>query len=339
MRVLVIGDNAVSHTVSDRVARSAELYAVMRRDNPGIRRLSISYLIQKKPEPKQIADFVKKHRISYAVVLSRTFINAGVVDELEKYVSVIGSGIEASKIESDKVYAKEICSKLDIKTVPYKKANSIEEAKNILNDFSNMEVAIKPNYYTMGRGTRFFKANDKKAVSYCRKLLKNKDANVIIEPRINGKNFVLLSFTDGKRVSIAPPVYVLRFYNGYSSQGYASYTTGQALDFLTKDDIEYCKNQIMKVVKYFDENFIFFNGSIGGEFIKTEKGIFLTGFSSTFNDPAALNILQLMYDEIASVFADIINKELKEIRFNTVPNVCKFMFAKGYPERAKKPVK
>jgi len=332
MRVLVIGDSAIAHAVADKIARSAELYAVMRRDNPGIRRIANSYIMQKKPRIKEIKDFIKKHNISYAVVLSRTFINEAVVNEIEKVTSVIGPSLESARIEWDKVYAKEICKMLNIRTLPYYVASNEKELMGILKEFKNIKIAIKPDYYTMGRGTRFLK-DDKEAIAYGKTIMKKGKA--IVEPFVNGKNFVILAFTDGKNISISPPVGVLRTYKDLVSHGYASYMTGLNLDFLTREDINYCKEALEKIVRYFNKNGIFIKGSIAAEFLKSNE-IYLTGFSSTFNDPASINILQVMRNEISSVFADILNNELHEISFNAITNVCKFFFPVGYPKVKKK---
>ncbi len=327
MRGLLLGHNAVAQAVAEEMAKSGELYSVMKYHNPGIGRLSQKFLLNPKINTEAVALWALTEEIDVAVVVSRTFIKEGVVDELiEADIPVVGPTRESAKLDWDKVYAHEFMEKHGIEEPFSIVVRSIEEFRKAIKEFTH--YLIKPAHYTQGKGTRFSSQESKEEMErYAKAMLKK--GPILLQEEVRGRPFVLQAFTDGKDVALSPAVQVLRRKRRVST-GYASYTTGELLPFMEEADVERAREVFRKVVSHLEG----FKGVLSIEFLKGEK-LWVSGFNSSFNDPAAINILPLLRTQLMDVFDSILKGKLLKPKFEVRHVVAKFFYPEGYPEKSK----
>jgi len=329
MRGLLLGDNAVAHAVAEEMAKSGELYSVMKYPNPGIGRLSMKYLLNPKINTEAVALWALTEEIDIAVAISRTFIKEGVVDELrEAGIDVVGPTRESARLDWDKVYAHEFMEKHHIPEPFTIVVRSIEEFKRAVKEFSS--YLLKPSFYTQGKGTRFSSQESRGEMErYARAMLKK--GPILLQEEVEGESFVLQAFTDGRDVALTPAVKVLRRLRRVST-GYASYTTGELLPFMEKEDVERARAIFKAVLSHLQG----FKGVLSIEFLKGKDGkLYVTGFNSSFNDPAAINVLPLLRTQLMDVFRSIQEGRLLKPAFEVRWVVAKFLYPKGYPEKTK----
>jgi len=329
MRGLLLGDNAVAQAVAEEMAKSGELLSVMKHHNPGIARLSQKFLLNPKINTEAVALWALAEEIDVAVVTSRTFIKEGVVDELrDAGIEVVGPTRESARLDWDKVYARAFMEEHRIPQPFSVVVRTLEEFRRAVKEFSS--YVLKPAHYTQGKGSRFSSQESRAEMErYAKAMLKK--GPIILQEEVKGENFVFQAFTDGRDVALTPAVKVLRRLRRVST-GYASYTTGELLPFMDQGDVDKAKAIFKAVLDHLQG----FKGVLSIEFLKAESGkLYVTGFNSSFNDPAAINVLPLLKTQLMDVFHSILEGRLMKPAFIVRHVVAKFFYPAGYPERTK----
>ena len=163
--------------------------------------------------------------------------------------------------------------------------------------------------------------------------------NVVIEDKLEGEEFSLMCFTDGKTVLAMPTVQDhKRAFNddlGPNTGGMGSYSCGDhLLPFLKREDVEEAikitGNVIGAIHKKTDQ---LFKGIIYGGFIITKDGVKLIEYNARFGDPEVMNVLPLLKTDLVTIFNGIINGQLRdiEVEFEKKATVCKYIVPEGYP--------
>ena len=153
-------------------------------------------------------------------------------------------------------------------------------------------------------------------LEYAKSCLKT-SGTVIIQDKIQGREFTVMALTDGKNIVVTPTTfdYPYRFNEdkgpGTGGMGCLSFKDGM-LPFLEKEDIEKCSDLIKKTLEYINKDSLEFNGVIYGGFFKTSEGIKFIEFNSRFGDPEALNVLNSLETPFTEVMENIFNQTLSK---------------------------
>jgi phosphoribosylamine--glycine ligase len=189
LKILVIGGGAREHAICDAVCRSknSELYSIMSNLNPGIKKLSKDFLLEKETNIEKIANYAKERQIDLVIVGPEAPLEVGIVNELKKLkIKVCSPTKEAARIETDKEWMRNLLKKYKIPgQIKYESFSDFKKAKKFIEDLDG-DVAIKPIGLTGGKGVRvsgdhFNKIEE--VVNYV------KD---VIEKKIGGKAKVLI---------------------------------------------------------------------------------------------------------------------------------------------------
>ena len=175
---------------------------------------------------------------------------------------------------------------------------------------------------------------------YCQEVLQA-HPSVIVEEKLEGEEFSLQCFTDGKTVAAMPPVQdhkrAFADDKGSNTGGMGSYSCeNHLLPFLTKNDVEQGLKITQEVANALHkETGELYNGVMYAGFIVTKDGIKLLEYNARFGDPEAMNVLPLMETDFAEVCNSIINHQLHKIKikFQNKATVCKYVVPYGYPDK------
>ncbi len=139
----------------------------------------------------------KKEKIELTFVGGETPLALGIVDEFERRgLKIIGANKLAARLEASKAFAKDFMSRHSIPTAKYKVADSIEEAKQILESGffggANSPVVIEADGLAGGKGV--IVAEDRHQAFEAVENLENvagKDASqkIVLEERLLAKSF------------------------------------------------------------------------------------------------------------------------------------------------------
>lgn len=349
VKVLIIGHGAREHVIGETLVRDgAALHAFMSSKNAGLEDLSQGRIkIHSEMDFKEIIDYIKLKNIDFVVVGPEAPLVVGIVDAIEKIgTPCIGPRIEAAQLEGSKLFTRALLEKYKITSnIRSKSFSSMENVESYLKDLGVENIVIKPDGLTGGKGVKvygdhLFSKQD--ILDYCQTLVKQKSP-FLIEEKIEGEEFTLQTFVDGKNVVGTPLVQDhKRAYEddtGPNTGGMGSYSMeNHLMPFITQNDVDEALEDMKKVIAAVKaETGVEYKGFLYGGYMKTVKGIKLIEFNSRLGDPEAMNVLPILKTDFIDVCMGIINGNLKSnIEFENKATVCKYLAPEGYPGSPKK---
>src|SRR5579875_3576810 len=352
--VLIIGSGAREHAIATALARSPQspdLLCYSNAHNPGIERLARRYATGSLIDGAAIAAFAQQHEASLTIVGPEAPLAAGVADALwATDIPTVGPTQALARIESSKGFARDLLAAHEIPGNPIFQriqpgANALEEAKEVLQRLGDHHV-IKDDGLAGGKGVKVFgdhlhSLDD--SLAFCRELVAAGHP-FVIEEKLEGEEFSLLSFTDGTTLRHMPPVQdhkrAFEGDRGPNTGGMGSYSAADGLlPFLTQNDIlaaQSINEQTVAALK--TETGQPYRGILYGGFIATRDGVRLIEYNARFGDPECLNLLTLLDTDFLSICTAMTDSTLGSlhVHFRPQASVCKYVVPEGYPDNPRK---
>jgi len=349
VKTIIIGHGAREHVIGETLVRDgADLYAFMSSKNAGLEDLSQGRIkIHSETDFQEIINFSKENKIDFAVIGPEAPLVVGIVDALERSgIPCVGPGIEAAQLEGSKIFTRSLLEKYKITSnINSKSFNSMENVDSYVKELGEENIVIKPDGLTGGKGVKVYGDHlfsKRDILDYCQALVDNK-APFLLEEKVEGEEFTLQTFVDGKKVIATPLVQDhKRAYEddkGPNTGGMGSYSMEDHLmPFITREDVNEAIEDMKKVVAATKaETGVEYKGFLYGGYIKTIKGIKLIEFNARLGDPEAMNTLPLLKTNFIDICMGIINGNLSsDIEFDKKATVCKYLAPEGYPTSPKK---
>lgn len=350
MNFLVIGSGAREHIIAEKLSISgSSVYSILTNLNPGLLELSrATYTVNdynSDISKKSIMEFAKSNSIDCVVVGPEDPLAHGLSDMFWKNaMPVVGPTQALAQIESSKGFTRDLLTKYDIDASPlYRRFNSVNGASEFIDEIGE-DFVIKFDGLMGGKGVKLsgeHLSTKAEALEYCKKIVNN-SGTFVIEEKIFGEEFSLMSFCDGKNLSHMPAVQDhKRAYEGDlgpNTGGMGSYSDhNHSLPFLQDNDISEAQEineRVMYALKdYTGEGY---KGILYGGFMVTNKGVKLIEYNARFGDPEALNLLSLLESDFAKVCSDMVNGTLTSVNFRKEASVCKYIVPLGYGSEPRK---
>ena len=353
-KCLLLGNGGREAVLAEYISKGYELYTVCPYENPTIieyvKKSNGKYIVADPFNKEIVRDFIKQNNIEVCLISSDNLLQEGLIDVARELgLKTFGPTSKGAKIEWSKSYSLDIVEKLAPEMI-IKNYNitSESELKEIIDKYEDDSFVVKPEGLTGGKGVKVggihFKGKDE-GYEYAKSCLEL-SGNVIIQDKIEGREFTVMALTDGENIVITPTTfdYPYRFDEdkgpGTGGMGCLSFENG-LLPFLEQKDIDICSDLIRNTLKYVNENQIEFNGVIYGGFFKTNKGIKFIEFNSRFGDPEALNVLNSLETPFVEVMKNIFNKTLNKdnCKFKKESTFTVYVVTKEYAvENRKEPL-
>lgn len=353
MNILIIGSGAREHAIARALMRSpqhAKLFCFGSSANPGIKELSVDYTIGNLTDGKNTAAHGKKWGIDFAVIGPEAPLGAGVVDALARFgIPSVGPTKQLAQIETSKSFARDLLTTYGRDACPrYKAFATMDGVKNFLEELTPHFV-VKADGLMGGKGVKV--AGDHlhstdEALAYCEELIKKRAERkgrvtaFVIEEKIIGQEFSLMSFSDGIHIAHMPPVqdYKRAFvgHKGPNTGGMGSYSdANHLLPFLQKADVQEAQKINEKTIAALrGEGKTGYKGILYGGFMLTAQGVKLIEYNARFGDPEAMNVLGILETDFVKICQEIIDGRLnkKSVQFARKATVCKYAVPEGYPD-------
>jgi phosphoribosylamine--glycine ligase len=323
--------------------------------NPGIIRLAKDATVLHINDPDAVAAYAKRTRVELAVIGPEAPLINGAVNALNKLgIACVGPTRTLASIEGDKTFCRGLLSKHAIPGNPkYRIFADIDAAEAYLKQSG--PVAIKPVGLTGGKGVKTTGADlptKTSEVAYAKEILQNKMGGfekVLVEERLDGEEYSLQAFVDGKNLLVMPLVQDhKRAYDndsGPNTGGMGSYSDyDHMLPFVSRTSFETSSLIMCKVVdalrKDMGEEY---RGILYGQFMiargegEEKPSPKLIEFNCRFGDPEVMNVLPILSQEsnFLELCQDIATGTLKtkEVSFQQKATVCKYLVPAGYPNK------
>jgi len=358
INILLVGSGAREHAIAESLVRSEKtrLFSVMSGRNPGIMAHSKGYIIGNINDRNLVTDFANQNRIDVAIVGPEAPLVNGVVDALEeKGIGCVGPRKSLAMIEGDKAFCRELMKKYSIAGLPhFKVLSDIHEASDFIDSIGT--AVIKPAGLTGGKGVQIIGEHLRdrdEATQYVQKIFDQKPGGldkVVVEERLDGEEYTLQAFVDGKNLKPMPCVQDhKRAYDGDigpNTGGMGSYSDkNHLLPFLKREEFEESV-EIMKatVDALKRETGLAYKGVLYGQFLLGRGNVnrefrpWVIEFNCRFGDPENMNVLPLLSEDSdpLEIYCGIASGNIsKSVKFKSKATVCKYLVPSAYPGNVK----
>ena len=347
MNILLVGSGAREHAIAHALNNSPQeknIFCLASNMNPGISELCTEIKIDDINDPKLVSSYALKIGAAIAIVGPENPLAMGVADALWAMgTKVVGPKKNLAQIETSKSFARDLLTEYDIPACPeYRTFSSMDGVLPFLQGLGENYV-VKYDGLAGGKGVKV--AGDhlrshNEATEYCQSLV-DRGGKFIIEEKLIGQEFSLMSFCDGNSLKHMPAVQDhKRAYEGDlgpNTGGMGTYSdANHSLPFLNEEDINMAHSINVSTAKALKDKFgEGYKGVLYGGFISTANGVKLIEYNARFGDPEAMNVLPLLDSCFIDICNGIVDGNLSrvDVQFKAKATVCKYAVPKGYPDK------
>lgn len=344
MKVLIIGGGGREHAIAWKLSKSErikKLYCAP--GNAGIEQCAECVDIPV-TEHERLSEFALSENIDITVVGPDDPLAAGIVDVFErKGLRIFGPRMNAAKIESSKVFSKNLMKKYNIPSASYEVFDAPDKAIEYLRT-SKYPIVIKADGLALGKGVIICMGYDE-AIDAVRAIMIDKQFGLagnrlIVEEFISGPEVSVLAFCDGTHIlpmaSAQDHKRALDNDQGLNTGGMGTFSPSP---FYTQQVDEFCRKHIYQptidAMKAEGRDFV---GILFVGLMLTEDGPKVLEYNARFGDPEAQVVLPRLKNDLLEVFEACIDGRLDEIdlSFEEDAAVCVILASEGYPEHYEK---
>ena len=349
-RILIIDDDEAlcrSLKLNLEDDENFEVFTYGKARNPGLLELSEGYEVGDLKDFDAMRKFALKVGPDFAFVGPDDPIADGTADMLlELEIHSVAPLQTVARLESSKSFTRDLLEKYGIAGNPkFKVFFSEEGMREFLIELGENYV-IKADGLMGGKGVKVSKdhlENHEEAHVFAKDCLADA-GRVVIEEKLIGQEFSLMSFCDGVNTAEMPAIQDhKRAYEGDegpNTGGMGTYSdANHLLPFLTQKDVDDAAAMTRQVAQaLFKETGAEFKGIMYGGFIATAEGVRLIEYNARFGDPEAMNALPILKTDFVAVCEAVINGDLNNLKveFENKATVCKYIVPDGYPIDPKK---
>ena len=350
MIILLIGSGAREHAIAmalNRASQEKSIHCLASNMNPGIAQLCTEIKIGNYNDPEFVCKYANDIKADLAIIGPENPLAEGVSDDLWKHgIKVVGPKKNLAQIETSKTFTRDLLTEYNIPACPeYRTFSGMDGVKEFLSVLKD-DYVVKYDGLAGGKGVKVsgdHLSSHEEALNYCHKLV-NSGGKFVVEKKLVGEEFSLMSFCDGDTLKHMPIVQDhKRAYEGDTGPntgGMGTYSDADhSLPFLTDEDIVQAQEINNATVKALKNKFADgYKGILYGGFMATATGVKLIEYNARLGDPEAMNVLSLLQSDFLTICQGIVNGTLDrvDVRFSNLATVCKYAVPNGYPD---KPVK
>jgi phosphoribosylamine--glycine ligase len=331
-KVATIGKDGRTEAITQSLSSSAQVFS-----------LSDWKSVSPEEAMKTVLKRASEERPDFVVVGPEEPLNDGVVDRLADLgVPCVGPTKALARLESSKSFTRDLLSEYKIPGNPdykvFQSCSGIEAYLRSLDGF-----VVKPDGLTGGKGVKIYNEHlfsIEESVRYCAELFQHHPA-VVIEEKLEGEEFSLMSFCDGRTVKDMVVVQdhkrVGEGDTGPNTGGMGSYSCeDHSLPFLSKGHVDEASRINKMVAKaLLSKTNQPYKGILYGGFMVTRQGLRLLEYNARFGDPETLNVLPILKTDFAEICWAIVKGTLDKMHivFENRATVCKYVVPDGYPDK------
>ena len=348
--VLVLGSGAREVAIARSVSQSLiknSIFCISKDVNPQIRDLCEDYFVADINSISDVVSYSKKKEINLAIIGPENPLANGVVNELERSgIRCVGPKKEVAMVETSKAFARTIIDLCCPEKNPLRKEfDSTEGVESFIGQLGE-DYVIKFDGLMGGKGVRVsgeHLKNVNEGLDYAGEIAKS-GGKFLIEEKLVGEEFSLMSFVDGETCKHMPVVQDhKRAYEGDTGPntgGMGTYSFGNhSLPFLNEKNVREAQETNELVAKQlFKQTGTPYVGVLYGGFMLTKGGIKVIEYNARFGDPEAMNVLSILKSDFLAICISMVDGDLKkqEVSFENLATVCKYVVPLGYPDNPSK---
>ena len=339
MKLLVVGGGGREHAIIKKLKENPEVTAVYALPgNGGIAADAVCVNIGAK-DVSSITEFAKTNGIDFAVVAPDDPLALGCVDRLhEAGIPCFGPSAKAARIESSKVFSKNLMKQYGIPTAAYEVFDDPGAALNYLRD-SKYPIVVKADGLALGKGVMipqtFTEAEAAVKAIMEDKVFGASGNEIVIEEFLTGPEVSVLAFTDGTH--IAPMVSSMdhkRAGDGDTGPNTGGMGTIAPNPYYTENIAGVCMDTIfLPTLSAMRSEGCPFKGCLYFGLMLTPDGPKVIEYNCRFGDPETQVVLPLLKTDLLSVMRAAEDETLGDltVEWSDGAAACVILASGGYP--------
>ena len=339
MNILVIGGGAREHSLVWKLSQSprvAKLYVAPGNAGTG---LIAENLNVQATDLQSLAQVAREKNIDLAVVGPEVPLAAGIADLFQsRGIPIFGPSREATKIESSKIFAKDLMHKYGIPCAKSRSFSSCNEAKDYTHS-QKPPIVVKADGLAAGKGAILAYSIDDalNALSAIMqdRILGSAGDQVLVEECLEGKEVSLLALTDGKAVvPMVPACDYKRVFDGDQGPNTGGMGAYSPPNFFDTEMINLVKETILEpVVRAMAKEGKPYKGVLYAGLMVTDDGPKVLEFNARFGDPENQVMMPRLESDLVEVMLAVIEGRLDEIKVEWSDEACiaVVVASGGYP--------
>lgn len=338
MRVLVIGSGGREHAIVKALSHDTRidgLYAL-----PGNDGMDEAVCLPGDPmDNAAMLAIAKQHRIDFCIVTPEDPLANGLVDALEAGgIACFGPNKAAARIESSKVFAKELMRKYIIPTAAWQAVEDLGSGLSYART-QRYPLVIKADGLAKGKGVfiaeDFVQAEAALHAIFSDRLFGQAGSKVVIEEFLRGPEISVLAITDGETLIEMPSAMDhKRALDGDLGPNTGGMGAIAPNPYYTRSIAQRCCEQIyLPTLHAMKQEGCRFSGCLYFGLILTKGGPKVLEYNARFGDPETQAILMLLENSPLDAFLHARNGGLSQndLHFTMGSACCVVLASAGYP--------
>jgi phosphoribosylamine---glycine ligase len=341
-RVLIIGGGAREHALAWKLARSPELARLYVAPGNGGTEAIAENIPIKTTDIARLVDFARAEDIDLALAGPDDALAAGVVDAFrDASLRIYGPTRAAARIETSKVYGKDVMAARDIPTARYETFTDLDSARRYVGS-CGFPLVVKASGPAFGRGT--YVARDlSEAVRALDALMAEKvfgpaaGSQVVIEEYLGGQEVSIHAFCDGRHAVLLPPAQDHKRAGtgdtGPNTGGMGSYAPVAWLD---DDLLGKVRTQVIDpVLAELEARCSPFTGTLYPGLMVESGEVRTLEFNARFGDPETQSYMPLLDSDLLGILSACADGGMRadDIAWSTKTALTVVLASGGYPGR------
>ncbi|MBF0216963.1 MAG: phosphoribosylamine--glycine ligase [Candidatus Omnitrophica bacterium] len=344
MNVLLLGSGGREHALAWKISHSkrvTKLYCAP--GNAGTATCAVSQDIDIL-DKKAVLKLCRKRKIDLVVIGPEAPLARGITDVLEaEGIKVCGPSYAASRMESSKIFAKEMMGRCGIPTARFRIFDSIAKAKDYIRG-TGLPIVIKADGLASGKGV-VVADTEEQAFAAVETILEKKEFGsagnkILIEECLKGEEVSILVLTDGTNfVHLASSQDHKRIFdgdNGPNTGGMGAYSPAPMVTPKLLKEIE--DTILRPAIDGLRSEGMVYKGILYAGIMITDSGPKVLEFNVRFGDPEAQAVLVRLKSDIVDLLYATASGDLSSVEPEWYDNhaVCVVLASGGYPGRFEK---
>ena len=341
MNLLVVGGGGREHAIIKKLRenpRVETIYALP--GNGGIAADAVCVPEIGAKDIDKIVDFAKTHAIGFAVVAPDDPLALGCVDRLhEAGIPCFGPDAKAARIESSKVFSKNLMKKYGIPTAAYEVFDDPARALEYLRSGVSFPIVVKADGLALGKGV-LISQSLQEAEAAVKTIMEDRafgdsGREIVVEEFLTGPEVSVLAFTDG--TAIVPMVSSMdhkRSGDGDTGLNTGGMGTVAPNPYYTPEIAGVCMETIfLPTLAAMRAEGCPFKGCLYFGLMLTPDGPKVIEYNCRFGDPETQVVLPLLKTDLLTVMQAVENKTLGElnVEWRDGAAACVILASGGYP--------
>jgi phosphoribosylamine---glycine ligase len=341
--VLVVGKGGREHALVWKLAqspRAGKVYCAPGNAGTALDGVNVPF---DGTDFERMTRFCKKEEIGLVVIGPEDPLALGLADHLRANgIKVFGPSKAAARIESSKVFSKELMRHADVPTAEFRVFDHPAHARTYV-ESRDHPVVVKADGLAAGKGVIVCKDTPEAIRAIDRIMVREEFGDkvgrqIVVEKKLEGEELSLLALVAGRSVLLLPPTQDHKAVHdgdtGPNTGGMGTYCPAPVGTPELMNEAE--ESVFVPIVHAMKRGRYPFNGVLFAGLMLTNQGNRVLEFNCRFGDPETQVILMRLKSDLLDLLEAVADERLGELPEGAVewdprPAVCVVMCSGGYP--------